>query len=427
MATVFIGLGSNQGEREITLERAVASLKACLNPRRLLTSSLYETSAILPELAPSGWNLPFLNQVIELELENHCDPYQVLKQVQAIEVQLGRTPQHEKWSPRPIDIDLLWWDQLTLDSAELKLPHPELLNRSFVLDPLSEIAPHLELTSGCTALQAARALSTHQPRFMGILNLTPDSFSDGGKWTDPDHMFGVIRDWQRRHIAMIDLGAESTRPGASAVTAQEEWTRLERPLRWLREMKQLSQLNLKVSVDTRSPYVAERALELGADLINDVSGFSNPELCAVVQNSNCGLVIMHSVSIPADPEQHLDTSVEPVGHLTQWFERRVNELTDQGLDFRRFILDPGIGFGKTSLQSYRILKNIRQLHALNFPLLVGHSRKSFMKNMTSQVPSDRDVETLGVTFGVLPQGIEIVRVHDPVLHQRALLAWSHLQ
>ena len=161
-------------------------------------------------------------------------------------------------------------------------------------------------------------------------------------------------------------------------------------------------------------------------MINDVSGLSDPAIRELVKNSGCQVVAMHSMRIPVDPGVLIPTDDSAVNQLQDWLRSSLNQWVDHGLDPNRIIFDPGIGFGKNPLQSLQLLQNCAALKETGLRLLIGHSRKSFMSSFTDRKFGERDLETLGMSLALCQQGVEIIRVHDPVMHVRAYRGWSHV-
>lgn len=401
------------------LERAARLLAARPEVSELRASPIYENAALLPLGAPADWDIPFFNAVLELNWSS--GPLDLLRALKSIEQQVGREPNAPRWAPRVLDLDILLFGREKIVSPELTVPHAQMWDRSFVMTPLKDLAPSLRLPGRAqTVLQRARELGFVAPSWMGICNLTPDSFSDGGS------LLGVKltdrrQTWSSAQIAWMDLGAESTRPGAAAVDLEEEWRRLEPGLRSLAHERAI--FASKISVDTYHGKTAERALELGADLINDVSGLADPRMLEVLQSSRCEYVLMHSLSVPADPSRTL--TAEPVEELLDWAESRLERLTASGVRLERVIFDPGIGFGKTAEQSWKLLQSVEALQRLPVRLLIGHSRKSFLRGLGGErVASERDFESVGVSLRLAAQNVDILRVHEPLLHARAWKAFQ---
>jgi 2-amino-4-hydroxy-6-hydroxymethyldihydropteridine diphosphokinase/dihydropteroate synthase len=381
-----------------------------------------ETPALLPLGAPTEWNRPFFNLVASLESD--LNARDLLRAVLEIENTMGRV-RTGKWSPRKIDIDLLCevkdGQSVPIHEPELILPHPGILSREFVLDPLAEIAPRLSV-SGKNSMEAARALPAHQSKLMGILNLTPDSFSDGGRLSGVSAIETTLDAWDAIGISAIDIGGESTRPGAKLIDEELEWTRLLPVFSLIKKRYGNKRIKPKISVDTRHALTAQRALDLGADIINDVSGLNDPNLLDVLKGSSCDIVLMHSLSVPPIKTEVLPEESDPVLAIKRIWEMKLRSLEENGINRDRILLDPGIGFGKTSLQSLVLLRRIKEFESLGSRILSGHSRKSFIQDFTAVPAKDRDAETLGISFELARRGVDYLRVHDPVLHHRAFLA-----
>ncbi|MDA1074440.1 MAG: dihydropteroate synthase [Proteobacteria bacterium] len=404
MSNVLLALGSNLGDRMLNLERAVTMLAHDEKITLHKVSSVYETPALLTQDAPANWNLPFCN--LAMTIETPLDPISLLDQMQFIERHIGREPS-AKWSPRLIDIDMIAFDNLTIESARLTVPHPHAMRRSFVLAPAVEIDPDRILPGqSATLLEMKRKLICQLPAWMRIINVTADSFSGDG-------MLGNAID-QPTGANYIDVGAESTRPGAASVDPEEEWRRLEPVLEQL-DLTRL--LRPRVSIDTRNVATANRALQLGVDVINDVSGLGR-EMLELLSGSMCDVVLMHSLTVPVQRDTVLPADMDPVAAIRQWFQDRMSELVSRGIDSSRIILDPGIGFGKTAAQSLQLIGRAREFTDLGCRVLYGHSRKSFL-HLASPLPAaERDIETLAMSVHLADQGVDVLRVHAHDLHRR---------
>jgi dihydropteroate synthase len=255
------------------------------------------------------------------------------------------------------------------------------------------------------------------PQLVGILNLTPDSFSDGGNITSPQLAIQAIEEMVNAGVAMVDIGAESTRPGAVSLSHEEEWQRLFPLLQVMADIKK--QYDIQFSLDTRHPETAAKAIELGINWINDVTGFLNPDMATVVKDTNVKLVMMHSLSIPADPDNVLSEESDCVEAINHFFNSQLAMLEHMGISRDRMILDPGIGFGKTAEQSMELLRRVEEFTSHNLPILIGHSRKSFLKQFTTAPAEERDPATLVVSLFLAGQKIDYLRVHNVAMHSEA--------
>ena len=239
---------------------------------------------------------------------------------------------------------------------------------------------------------------------LGVLNVTPDSFSDGGKYLDPDRAFARALAIEEEGADIVDIGAESTRPGSERIQAAEELRRLVPVLKRLR-----GQLRIPISVDTYKADVAERALELGAEIINDPSGLTwDPQIGKTVAASDAALVLNHMRGRP-ETWAKLGSLPDVMGAIVRDLEATVHRARLAGVDRSRLIVDPGIGFGKRKEQNSEILARLEQLARLDLPILVGPSRKSFLAQPTEE--ATKFASAAAVTAAIL-HGAHLVRVHD---------------
>jgi 2-amino-4-hydroxy-6-hydroxymethyldihydropteridine diphosphokinase/dihydropteroate synthase len=420
----FVGLGVNLGDRPGMLERAAAALATLPGVSRLRTAPVFQTPALVPPGAPDSWNLPFLNSAVELEWAG--TPQELLKALKVTEKELGRE-EAPTWAPRVIDLDLLAAEGVVVQEKDCRVPHPALPSRAFVLDPLKHLAPGLRLP-GFTIpiLEQSRRLLPRNPLWMAVLNLTPDSFSDGGELTKEGALSKQLDRLERAGVQCYDLGAESTRPGATPVSEQEEWKRLEPVLRQLAERHKGRHFAPLISVDTYRAATAARALEAGAHIINDVSGLSYPGMLPLLRDSRCQYVLMHSLSVPADRNRVIASELDPVKEVLTWAVRKLEELDAAGVSLDRVLFDPGIGFGKTPAQSLALLRGFDRFYSLPVRLLAGHSRKSFMTAWGTQPVEERDGFSIGASLRLAARGAEVLRVHEAHLHAAAYQASQEL-
>lgn len=250
-----------------------------------------------------------------------------------------------------------------------------------------------------------------KPLVMGILNVTPDSFSDGGDFFDPDR--AVLRAMQmiEEGADIIDVGPESTRPGSKPVSADEQINRAIPVIRAIRkENKRIS-----ISIDTTLAAVASAAIESGADMVNDTSALrDDPELAVVVAQTEADLVIMHRRGTPAEMQKDGGPQYEDViGEICDFLRERVEFAESIGIDRSRIIVDPGIGFGKRDEHNLLIIKNLERFCDLGYPVLFGASRKRFLSAILDQDDlKSRDLGTLVTSVQAAQAGVSILRVHD---------------
>lgn len=250
-------------------------------------------------------------------------------------------------------------------------------------------------------------------RIVGILNVTPDSFAEARPTTDPDAAVAAATRLLEDGADVIDVGAESTRPRAEALTADEEWSRLAPCL--ARIVRLAEARGVPVSLDTRHAATAARGLDAGVSWVNDVSGVGEA-MAAVLAPAGCTVVVMHAVTVPVDPSHRLAPDIDVVAHLTAWFAERIETLADAGIAPHRLVLDPGIGFGTSRRQAIELVARAPELAALGRPLCVGHSRKSFLTLFADRPAPERDDVTLALSAILFAHGVDYVRVHDVARH-----------
>ncbi len=250
--------------------------------------------------------------------------------------------------------------------------------------------------------------STEHTQVMGILNVTPDSFSDGGCYTSLESAVERARKIDEAGADIIDIGGESTRPGADPVSVQEEQ---ERVLPILERITSNSDIDALVSVDTYKPKVAKAALDAGADMINDQNGLEDPEMQSLVAGRECKAVLMDAVNLPVDNTYRPETD-DIVADVCERLEQRVERARAAGISDDQLILDPGIGFGTDTEGDLELLARTDEFTALGFPVLVGASRKSFATEFSDLPSNERVGSSLAAHLVAAKGGADIVRVHD---------------
>jgi dihydropteroate synthase len=243
---------------------------------------------------------------------------------------------------------------------------------------------------------------------MGILNVTPDSFSDGGEFASLETALNQAREMIAHGVDIIDLGGESTRPHAAAVTATEE---LQRVIPIIEQLRQESEI--PISIDTTKAIVAQKAIAAGADIVNDISGGTfDPQMFSTVAQLNVPIVLMH---IRGNPQtmQSLTDYQDVVAEVAEFLTNQVQQAIASGIDRSKIMIDPGIGFAKKAKQSLELLQRLAELKALSLPILVGVSRKSFMTPILHQDdPKARIWGTAAACYGAIARGADVLRVHD---------------
>lgn len=250
---------------------------------------------------------------------------------------------------------------------------------------------------------------------MGILNITPDSFSDGGMYVDPQVAIEAGLTMVKCGAGLVDVGGESTRPGAATVAVEEEIKRI------LPVIEGLAGAGVIVSVDTSKPGVAEAAVAAGARVINDVTGFGSPDMARLAASRDVGAVVMH---MKGKPRTMQDNPVygDVVTEVGQFLRARADGLIAAGVSADSIVVDPGIGFGKTPAHNLELLNRLPEIVQLGYPVLLGTSRKSTLKSITGEPdPKARDGQTAITTALGFERGARIFRVHDVPSSRDALL------
>jgi dihydropteroate synthase len=253
---------------------------------------------------------------------------------------------------------------------------------------------------------------------MGIVNVTPDSFSDGGLFLDPERAIEHGERLVREGAQLLDVGGESTRPGSDPVPVEEELRRVLPVIEGL-----VRRVDVPVSVDTRKAAVARAALERGAHLVNDVSACADPEMVEVLKEFDAPVVIMHMKGDPKSMQvaPHYD---DVVGEILDFLRARARTLVDRGVPRERIVVDPGIGFGKRFKDNLVILRNLPRFKDLGYRLLVGASRKRFIGELVEEPPKGRVAGSLAVALWCAEAGADLVRVHDVKATVDALTLWD---
>ncbi|KZV96014.1 Dihydropteroate synthase [Exidia glandulosa HHB12029] len=448
---VAVAFGSNVGDRFANIETALARLEAA-GAKILCTSFLYDTTPMYVEDQDSFVNGACL-------VETNLEPMAFLSMLKRVEVEVGRVPTFRN-GPRAIDLDMVFWDSAIISmtpetqpppdqivAGDLFVPHERMQEREFVLRPLNDFMPdfihptlHLtvrELLAAVTATQGSTARRiirfpsrTHshvwrwgeRTYIMATLNVTPDSFSDGGDNASLAAAVQYAQDAQRDGADILDIGGYSTRPGAQEVSEAEEISRVVPAVRAIRA----AGVSIPISVDTFRASVAEQAVDAGANCINDVTALRHdPSMPSIAARLRVPVILMHSRG-PADQNKVYSDVMQDV---RQELGDAVRLALNAGVRRWNLIADPGIGFSKTVEGNTEMVRNLRRFtarepgmalsHALPHPLsalpvLVGASRKSFLGKLVGREtqPKDRDFATAAAVVASVQQGCDIVRVHN---------------
>jgi dihydropteroate synthase/2-amino-4-hydroxy-6-hydroxymethyldihydropteridine diphosphokinase len=433
-ARVYLALGSNLGDRHGRLIEAVERLQAHIAIDAM--SSIYQTE-------PWGYaDQPrFLNAACAGTTELSAED--VLHFVKSIEAEMGREATF-RYGPRVIDIDILLYDDVVIDTDHYRVPHPGLHRRDFVLAPLAEIAAdviHPVLHQSIAALRNMLDLSQIKPfalrplkigshwfhwfhwgrqtYVMGILNVTPDSFSGDSLMKHENFIAATVERGRAMIDAgahLIDVGGESTRPGSQVVALGEELDRV------IPAIEALTHAGIgPISIDTYKAEVARQAIDAGATIVNDVWGLRcDLDMAALIAQRNVPVIVMHNRSKPQDAAFEARLGGRYTGShyddLIPDIQRELLECVDvarqAGVPDQHIVLDTGIGFGKTVPQNLELLDRTGDFRSLGFPILIGPSRKSFI-GYTLNLPPDQRIEGTAAAIAIgIARGADIVRVHD---------------
>ncbi len=260
------------------------------------------------------------------------------------------------------------------------------------------------------------------PILMGIVNTTPDSFSDGGQFEGPDqaveHALQLVSDG----AGILDIGGESTRPYSDPVGLQEE---LDRVLPVIERLARATRI--PISIDTSKAAVARAAIAAGAEIINDVTGLEgDPEMVDVALETGAGLCAMHMQGTPQTMQDDPSYS-DVVGEILEYLVARRDTLLARGIEADRICLDPGIGFGKTHAHNLQLVRQVATFHETGCPILVGHSRKGFLGKILGDKGLDRDVATATVALTLADQQVQVIRVHNVAVCRQALDVWKAIR
>ncbi|KAL6881142.1 Dihydropteroate synthase [Trichoderma novae-zelandiae] len=430
--TAYIALGSNLGDRISEIEKACNEMnRRGIRVKR--TSSLWETEPMYVTDQDR-----FINGACEVETE--LEPLPLLDELQAIERDMGRKKLIDK-GPRNIDLDILIYGDEKVENERLNVPHIGIPEREFVLRPLAELIPSKplypsqpwklvqdylnDLTPGeplssitpisSTLPPLTPLVRTRKTNVMGILNMTPDSFSDGGRH-DMESLSSTVKDLVRNGASIIDVGGQSTAPGRPEVSAEEEVSRVVPAIELIRSLPETR--HVAISVDTYRASVAERAIAVGADVVNDVSaGTLDADMLSTVGRLGKTMCLMHMRGNPQTMTKLASYPDGLVPTVAAELLARVAAAEAAGIRRWRIVLDPGIGFAKTAAQNLELLRRLEELRAWpglqGLPWLVGTSRKSFIGKITGvEEASQRAWGTAATVAAAVQGGADVIRVHD---------------
>lgn len=269
-----------------------------------------------------------------------------------------------------------------------------------------------------TLQQGSKSLQLDSPRVMGILNVTPDSFSDGGQFAAFESACRYADDMVALGVDIIDIGGESTRPGAEDVAVEEELKRVIPIIEYIS-----AKYDVWISIDTSKAQVMEKAVNAGANLINDVRALQEPGALAMAVKLNVPVCLMHMQGQPRSMQLSPHYN-DIISDISAFFSARLEACKEAGVEGHNIILDPGFGFGKTLEHNYQLLRRLREFESFEFPLLTGLSRKSMFGQLLSKDAEDRGPASLAGALICAQNGAHIIRVHDVAATQDALKVWQ---
>lgn len=408
---IFIALGANLpsqfGSPRATLKRAIQDIDK--NGIRVLYQSPIYLTAPVP-ISDQPW---YHNAVIGVATDK--TPLDLLKILQNIENNFGRV-RTERNAPRMIDLDIVAYHDVVSDDENLILPHPRTHERAFVLYPLRDIAPnwrHPKFNKSIEAMFAElpsdqEIQKENHPLIMGIVNVTPDSFSDGGQFDTTEKAIAQGLRLIEEGADILDIGGESTRPNSQSISIDEELRRV------LPVIEGLKNKGALLSIDTRNAITMSEALRAGAGMVNDVTALTwDKDALSVVAHSDCRVCLMHMQGTPQTMQAN-PTYNDVVEDVFNYLAERIRVCVENGIAKERIIADVGIGFGKTREHNIALFQNLSRFHDLGVDILLGASRKSFIEKICERpvLPMDRLAGSLAAVASACGHHIQMVRVHD---------------
>ena len=355
----------------------------------------------MPPDAPSDWDLPYINMVIAGN--SFLDPFSLLERIKGIEKQMGRNLDAPIWSPRIIDLDIIDYNGERINTELLSVPHREIKNRDFLqylLDSIDYKVSHDVLSD----IDNYKALNYFvlDPKLVGIVNITPDSFSDGGRYFASYAAVDHIINLYNNGAYIIELGAQSTRPGYIEIPPSEEIARLDRVLEKVENIDCLG-------VDTYFDDVVIHLIKkYNIKWINDIKSQLGVDTIKLIADTDAKLVVMlHGMNI-------------------EWLKSQASNLQNLGMRKENILLDPGIGFGKSKRENIEIIKNISRIKDMGYELLFAHSMKSFISDFSNASTENRGVETIAISDFAAMKKMDYLRVHNVLDHMRFFVAKQRL-
>ena len=416
----IIGIGANIGFTLENISKAIDKIDYHEAIQILAKASLYSSKAILKSDAPADWDIIYLNTAIKIE--SSLKPLDLLRTLKKIEKEIGRNLNAPVWSPRVIDLDILAAGDLILESEILTIPHKELLNRSFALQPLLELQkdwqhpkfPDISLINKLQTLDKLDKLNQTlgHTMLMGIVNLSQHSFSDGNlnDYQRKTNLYQLIDDGAE----IIDIGAESTKPDAKPISIDEEFKLLDNFLECIKANLDNFKYRPLISIDTRKLEIMDRILTKHHDIIwmiNDVESNDIHEKAKIIAKYNKKYVITHNLGI-TDRYRYLEKD-NALNEVYNFINSKKNILIENGVLAENIYFDIGIGFGKKPEVIKYLLENINTLkNNLKLKALVGHSRKKSILNLDKNASIEElDIATKKLTTKLIQKNIDIIRIH----------------
>lgn len=390
VVVIVLSLGSNLGHRLHNLQRAYSLIEGFFEIK--IASHVIETEALLLPGSPDAWNMPFLNMLIA----GHSDlePLELLDKLQMVERIMGRGD-HEQWSPRIIDLDIIYYHDRKMNTERLILPHVGVEDREYLQYLLRE----LEMPIPSYADQIQYKPLNHMvcfPKLIGVINVTPDSFSDGGKYIDKEKAIARFEELQSDGATIVELGGQSTRPSYKEISASEEWSRLATIFDAIGN-------KYGIGLDTFHDEVVKHAIKYkGLCWIIDVENRFSPDTIRLIADHDIKLVALLRNM-----------------HDMNKFEKQIERLLQCGMKQSNIIVDPGIGFEKTAWESISAIRHIDSLRKFGCEIVLAHSRKSFISNFSNEPTENRDLETIAIS---MTKHADYIRVHNVKDHMRAMVA-----
>lgn len=416
----IIGIGANIGYTLENIKTAIEVISQHKDMQVLAKASLYSSKALLKADAPASWDITYINTAIKIK--SALKPKDLLKVLKFIEINIGRDFEKPRWSPRIIDLDILAAGNMLYHDQELNIPHKELLNRSFALAPLLEIDNNwrhpafynddlnAKLATLDKSIKLKQKLSSTMR--MGIVNLSDQSFSDGNLDTKQrqENLFELIE----AGAEIIDIGAESTKPNAITMPIDEEFSKLDDFLNYLKSQFPNLKYRPLISIDTRRFEIMQKILAKHNDIIwmiNDVECNDITKKAKLIAKYDKKYVITHNTGI-TDRDKYLKID-NSINEIIEYFNNKKNTLLEYGVKQSNIYFDIGFGFGKKAETAKFLLENINKIkNNLKLKALVGHSRKpSILGIAKNSSIEELDIATKNLSLELEKLNIEIIRVH----------------